>query len=159
MLFPIPALALTLALAGSLATDVSAPRRLEIDVELSEFTPPRRLTLDLASGDYRIVTPAGTAWPTYYPHPEDRSGTVTASRLAAIRSAFDAALRDGVGYPDCEGRKDRLQEPVISNAPVPAIMIRVGARHLIAPADWSCLTPAARRLQQLVDRNIDGVSP
>jgi hypothetical protein len=132
---------------------------LDVDVELSEFTPPRRLTLDLASGDYQIVSPAGTVWPSYYPHPLDRSGAVPASRLAVIRSAFDAALREGLGYPKCEGRKHRLQDLVISNAPVPAIMIRVGARRMVAPADWSCLTPAARRLQELVNRNIDGVLP
>lgn len=152
-------LTLVLALEGSLATDVSAPRTLEIDVELSEFTPPRRLTLDLISGGYRIMTPAGIVWPAYYPQPKDRSGTVPASRLAAIRSAFDAALREGVGYPDCEGRKHRLRDLIITNAPIPVIMIRNGARRLVAPADWSCITPAARRLQRLVDRNIEGVAP
>ncbi len=150
---------LILALEGSVATDVPAPRTLEVDVELSEFTPPRRLTLDLVSGEYWIMTPAGIVWPAYYPQPEDQSGTVPAPRLAAIRSAFDAALREGVGYPDCEGRKHRLQDLIITNAPVPVIMIRNGARHLIAPANWSCITPAARWLQRVVDRNIEGAAP
>ena len=152
-------LALFFALEGSSATDVSSPRTLEIDVELSEFTPPRRLTLDLASGGYRIVTPAGTVWPIHLPQPKDLSGTVPARRLAAIRSAFDTALREGVGYPDCESRKHRWQDMVITNAPIPVIIIRAGAQRFTAPADWSCITPAARRLQDLVDRNIEGVSP
>lgn len=157
MLFYI--LALILDLEGSLDADVSVSRTLEIDVELSEFTPPRRLTLDLASGGYLITTPIGTVWPAYLPQPEDRSGKVPAPRLAAIRSAFDAVLHDGVGYPDCENRKHRLQDLVITNAPVPVIVIHTGARRLAAPADWSCITPAARRLQNLVDRDIEGVSP
>lgn len=152
-------LTLLLALEGSSATDVSSPRTLEIDVELSEFTPPRRLTLDLASGGYRIVTPAETVWPSQLSQPEDLSGTVPAPRLAAIRSAFDTALREGVGYHDCESRKHQWQAMVITNAPVPVIMIRAGPQRLIAPADWSCITPAARRLQGLVDRNIDDVLP
>jgi hypothetical protein len=150
---------LNIALAGPSVADLPPARMLEIDVELSEFTPPRRLTLDLGSGDYRIVTPAETAWPDHYPHPQDRSDIVPASRLGAIRSAIDVVLREGVGYPDCEDRKRRLQNLVVSNAPVPAIVVSVGARRLVAPADWSCLTPAARRLQQLVDRDIDRVLP
>jgi len=152
-------LPLVLALEALPTPDVSAARTLEIDVELSEFTPPRRLTLHLASGGYRIITQPETVWPAYYPRPKDRSGTVSAHRLSAIRLAFDAALREGVGYSNCVGRKHRLQDMVFSNAPVPEIIIHVGARRLVAPADWSCLTPAARRLQGLVDRNIEGVSP
>lgn len=148
-------LAFAMALEGAPATNVSRPRTLEIDVDLSEFTPPRRLTLDLASGRYRIVTQAGTVWPAYSSRPRDRSGTVPAPRLSVLRRAFDAALREGLGYPDCEGRENRI----VSNAPVPAIMIHVGTRRLVAPRNWSCITPAARRLQKLVDRDVEGVSP
>ncbi|HEX8413707.1 MAG TPA: hypothetical protein VF637_07445, partial [Sphingomicrobium sp.] len=112
MLLSIPVLMLNIALAGPSVADLPPARMLEIDVELSEFTPPRRLTLDLGSGDYRIATPAETAWPDQYPHPQDRSDIVPASRLGAIRSAIDVVLREGVGYPDCEDRKRRLQNLV-----------------------------------------------
>jgi len=160
MPFLIPNLASLLALAfQTLPAKDAAPRTLEIDVELSEFTPPRRLMLDLGKGAYRITTPAETVWPPNYPRPADRSGTVSPSRLAAVRSAVDTALREGFGYPDCELRKRRPEDLFITNAPVPTIIIRVGTERVVAPRDWSCLTPAARRLQKLVDRDPGEAQP
>lgn len=138
-----------IALLG-LGMSLQPPRQtLVADVALSEFTPPLRLTLDLGTGNYDVAIP--TSWPDGYPRPQSRHATLAGERLRSIRAAYAAALDAGLSKRGCDGAHVRLQEMVLTNAPVPMMRITAGARRLDAPDTWSCFTREALRLQNLVD--------
>jgi hypothetical protein len=142
-----------IALAGAAQAPAAAKidrfgRTVTASVGSSEWGPPGQVSLDLATGRYRLTAavprqgaPAGRSGP----------GRLDRVRLQRVRDAVRAARDGGLTERACSagGPPPRL---VISNAAGPIVLELDGpGRRMKAPRDRGCWTPGAMRLQRVME--------
>ena len=123
----------------------------------SEWCPPGNVRLDLRTGRYlftaraprRVCTDARLERPT-------RTGTLSAARLEAVRTAYFRALSEGLEKPVCRDG-GRLEEIVISNGGTQVLVLATGSETGSAPDDLTCWSAAASALHDALDRIFDSI--
>jgi hypothetical protein len=138
--------------AAGAAPDAQRSGTLIADVQLSEWTPPGQVALDLATGNYQLTPARPRRAVRGTPPPASRRSTLGAAQLAEIRAAADAALAEGLDRC-ADGRMP--PEVIVSNAGTPRLVLTRGSGISSAPDDLGCWTGSAQRLHQLLERNFD----
>lgn len=133
-------------------------RTITSDIEMSEWTPPMQLSLDLESGDYTIVPPEAP-WPPLWPKPQRRSGTISGATLNRVPTAFDAAVASGVYDRRCVTGEGPIGGFIVSNGGIPQMSVTARGRQIDAPGQLICWTPAARALHKELGQTFDRKTP
>lgn len=115
----------------------------------SEWCPAGSVRLDLATGEYALTAraPRAVCQDLDLERPIVE-GRLDASRLHALRQAFQRATTDGLN--DCRGGR-RPDEIIISNGGPHVLVVTHGRANDAAPTELSCWTEAAWALHHLLD--------
>ncbi len=125
--------------AGSIAADVG----------ISEWGPPGKLRLNLGTGRYRLRTaPPRPGSPVS--GVRQVGGRLSRARLEQVRTAFAAALSEGLVEAACAagGTPPRL---VLMNAATPVMVLTGERATLTASGELGCWTQAAWTLHNLLE--------
>jgi hypothetical protein len=147
------ALSAALLLGACAAAGAVGGGSISADVGLSEWVPPGRVDLDVATGRYRLrparprIAPEGTVMPI-------RIGRLAAEELRPVRKAFGAALSRGLIEPVC-AKGGRPAQIAVSNAPTPLMLLRSQRRTVAASPELGCWTDAAMTLHSILERTFD----
>lgn len=152
------AVAAVMSCLSAAAEAKQTTRTIVSDIEMSEWTPPLELAIDLGSGEYSIKPPA-TQWPSSRPKPGNRSGNVTGSDLVRVRKAFNSAISTGVADRKCVAVNGQGYDAIISNAGVARMTLSVGGKQTTTAATYACWTPAAHALHEELERTFGRRSP
>ena len=147
------------ALVGGLAGAVAqGDRSVTADIELSEWTPPMQLALDLDTGRY-VVRPSTATWPRIPGRPDPRHGTLQGDALRAIRANFADAVAKGVSDAGCVKADGKGYPGILLNASVPRMTLNTGYRELQASSIYGCWTRPAYVLHRALANTFDGKTP
>lgn len=152
---PLFALAVVVGLTGAVDQDGAS---IIADIELSEWTPPMQLTLDLDTGRY-VVRPSAAKWPRVSGRPDSRHGTLGEGALREIRAKFASAVAEGVSDAGCVKAGGKGYPDIISNAGVPRMTLNTGFRELQASSIYGCWTRPAYVLQRTLTNTFDRKTP
>ncbi len=128
------------------------------DIELSEWTPAMRLSLNIVTGDYTI-RPTTARWPRNAVRPEARHGTLTGEASRALRAKFVATMREGVAVPACVEANGQGYPGILSNAGVPRMTLDTGKRRLQSSPLYGCWTRSADDLYKALTDTFDRKTP
>jgi hypothetical protein len=139
------ALSSALLVAGCATATAGGGESISTDLGISHWVPRAQVDLDLATGRYQLrpgrppTVPEGTIISI-------RTGRLAGEELRLVRERFAAALSQGVIEPDCE---NGLGAPfiVLSTRPTPLLVLRSGARTIVAPHELGCWAEAVRALR------------
>jgi len=117
----------------------------------SEWCPAGNVQLDLGTGDYTLTPRAARA---VCSDPELARpvlrGKLEATRLSAIREAWDHARKDGLNI--CRRGESG---GVISNAGTPIMVLTSGVRTIAAPQEYGCWSKAGSALYRAIDESFE----
>ena len=146
---------ITALLAGIAPAQATSQLQIVSDIEMSEFTPPLHLTVDITSGDYSIEVPIAS-WPNYFPQPAKRSGRLSYQTLESLQRTFGTAVYQGLANHKCvaaQGKGYQLFSP--SNAGVPKMSLIANGKLTSTSLLYDCWTPAARTLHAMLEKLFD----
>ena len=138
--------------AGGAAPGPQRSGTLIADVQMSEWTPPGQVALDLATGTYQLSPARPRRAARGAPPPASLRGTLGAAQLSELRAAVDAAQTEGLDRC-ADGRTP--PEIIVSNAGTPRLVLNRGGGISSASEDLGCWTDSAQRLHQLLERTFD----
>lgn len=149
------ALAVVVGLTGGVGQDGAS---IIADIELSEWTPPMQLTLDLDTGRY-VVRPSAAKWPRVPGRPDPRHGTLGQEALREIRAKFASVVAEGVSDTGCVKAGGKGYSGIISNASVPRMTLNTGLCELQASSIYGCWTRPAHVLHRTLTNTFDRKTP
>ena len=128
------------------------------DIELSEWTPPMRVALNLGTGRY-VIRPSSTTWPKIPGRPDPRHGTLQGEALRNIRAKFASAVAEGISDAGCVNANGKGYPGILSNAGVPRMTLNTGDRELQTSSIYGCWTRSAYGLHQALTNTFDRKTP
>jgi hypothetical protein len=120
-------------------------------IDHSEFCSAGNVKLDLRSGRYELThrAPRKICDDANLERPV-KTGKLSASQLAPIRSAYVRVLNEGFESDACRDGK-HPEDVVVSNGGTPILVLTTGGFSAVAPQDLTCWTDAANDFQDLLD--------
>jgi len=146
------AVLLALFSSGSDAAPAQGNGKLIAAINRSEWTPPLRFELDLATSRYDLRLTEGKVWSFASPAPPPRQGILSDKLMSVIRKLVLRIVRDGIYDEKCEStflEAERTGAAVINNGGPFSITLSLPDAQLDAPA--RCPSSAAARLERLLD--------
>jgi hypothetical protein len=138
--------------SGSDAALAQESGKLIAAINRSEWTPPLRFELDLATSRYDLRLPEGKVWFFAFPAPPPRKGILPDKFMNVIRELVLEVVRTGFRDEKCEStflEAERTGAVVINNGGPFSMTLSLPERQLDAPA--RCPSSAAARLERLLD--------
>jgi len=117
----------------------------------SEGCPSGNVILDLPIGSY-VLTPraARSFCKDMKLNKRVISGTLRRERIAAMQSASQRVLSEGLQKPACRER-GRPENIIVSNGGTPILVITDGITTTSAPDDFTCWSEAANSFYEVLD--------
>jgi hypothetical protein len=118
----------------------------------SEFCPAGNVTVDVRTGRYTLTARAArrVCNDVRLERPA-RQGTLSPQKLAAVRTAYQRVLSEGLESQVCQ-EGGRPQDLVISNGSTPILVLTNGRASHSAPGDVGCWSEATTALHDALDR-------
>jgi len=136
---------------GGDARDAPADLLIFATIGHSEWCPAGNVQIDLRTGDYTLIPRAARSICNGLElvRPILR-GKLEATRLAAIREAWEQARKSGL--TSCRRGESG---GVVSNAGTPIMVLTSGARTLAAPQEYGCWSLAGSALYRVIDNGFE----
>ena len=130
--------------------DSAQPGTILADIHMSEWTSPKRLSLDVRFGAYSIwATSDGGTQFTGDLIP--RQGLLPAISLKKVQVAYADVQSQGIGKAGCQRDTSPLADIVVGTAGTPKMSVGSDRGQLVASEALGCWTPVATTLHRLLE--------
>jgi hypothetical protein len=149
--FPAAVLAALLA-SGSDVARSQESGKLVAAINRSEWTPPLRFELDLATSRYDLRLPEGKVWSFAFPPPLPRTGTLDGKFMTFIRGLVSGIVEEGFRDERCESdflEVERKGGVVLNHGGPFSMALSLPGAQLTSPG--RCPSASAARLERLLD--------